>query len=160
MTDPVETVCNLTGCTEEQARQVLNETKDIIEAVDRLLEKKPSPAEKFLFEKKRPRETTPEEQIIRPIRTIMKELDEKTSTLLYRPVREELNEMRDHHEEMALQNSCFQECQLPSLQSEAQIQETACQSQSGCSYDSQLNDQTLLCSDHQYPQSYQVQEMA
>ena len=60
MADPIETVCLLTGCTEAEAEKALAETEDLVEAVDRLLEKKPSPAEKFLSEKKRPRKVTPE----------------------------------------------------------------------------------------------------
>jgi hypothetical protein len=157
MSDPIQTVCSLTGCTEEEAKQALNQTEDIVDAVDHLLEKKPSPAEKFLTGKKRPREVTPEEEIIRPIRTMMKEFDEKTSTLLYRPLREEPAEKRDPLVEKVLQSSYFQECQLPSLESEAEKQETACQSQFGCSSCSQSNGQTQPCSDRQCPQLSQVQ---
>jgi len=152
MTDPVETVCILTGCTEEQAKRALDETEDIVEAVDRLLEKKPSPADKYISEKKRPREVSQEEQIIKPIRSMLKELDEKTVTYLSGPSREAPAEKQDHHEETAQQSSYFQECQLPSLESEAGKQETACPSQFGCSSCSQLSDQTPPCSDRQCPQ--------
>jgi hypothetical protein len=127
MNDPIQTIRSLTGCTEEQANKAFDETEDIIEAVDRLLEKKPSPADKFLSGKKRPREVTPEETVIGPIRTMLKTLDEKTSTMLYRPVRGEQAETQDPLVEKVLQSSYFQECQLPSLQSKVEKQETVCQ---------------------------------
>ena len=53
MTDPLETICNLTGCTLEDATQVYNETKDVIEAVDRLLAKPQSAADKYIQSKKK-----------------------------------------------------------------------------------------------------------
>jgi hypothetical protein len=160
MSDPVQTVCSLTGCTEDEAKRALDLTEDVIEALDLLLEKKPSPTDKYFSGKKRPREVTHEEEIIRPIRSMLKELDEKTTTSLYRPVRGELNETQARHEEKVPQSSCFQECQLPSLESVVEKQGTACPSQSGCSSGSPSNGQTLPCSDRQCPQQTQGQGTA
>lgn len=156
MADPIQTICSLTGCSEEEAKRAFDETEDVVEAVDRLLEKKPSAAEKFL-NKKRTREVTPEEEIIGPVRKIMKLMDEKISTSLYRPLREELAEMRDRHEETVQQNNYSQECLLPSLELKAETQGIACPSQSEYSSGLQSNGQTLPCSDHQSLQLSQDQ---
>lgn len=127
MRDPVQTVCSLTGCTEEEANRVLNETEDVVEAVDRLLEKGQSKAEEIIKQKRRKLAHTPEEEVIRPIRNMLKEIDEKHSTSLYQPAREAPSETQVPREETVLQNSYFQECQLPSLQSEVEKQETVYQ---------------------------------
>jgi hypothetical protein len=157
MTDPIETICNLTGCSHEEAERVYNETKDMIEAVDRLLETKPSSAEKYIQSKKKPKQVTEEEKIIGPYRAYLKELDEKRSTSLGQHGHEGSVEMLDRHAEMVLQNNCSQECQLPSLQSAVETRETACPSQSEYSCDSQLNVQTSPCSGLQSLQSFQGQ---
>ena len=127
MSDPIQTICSLTGCTEDEAKRVFDETEDVIEAVDRLLEKKPSVAEKIINERKRVRQVTPEEELIGPIRKMLKTIDEKRPISLYQPEHVEQVEKQDHHEEMVQQNNCSQECQLPSLESEAQKQGTAYQ---------------------------------
>lgn len=155
MADPLETICNLAGCTREEAEKVYSETKDVVEAVDRLLAKPLSAAEKYIQTKKPKHVTTEEEKIIAPYRAFLKELDDKRSTSLSQHGYEGSVEMLARPAEMVLQNNCSQECQLPSLQSEAQKQETACPSQSECSCDSQLNAQTSPCSDHRCPQSCQ-----
>ena len=160
MTDPVQMVCTLTGCTQEEAEKVLNDTEDVVEAVDRLLVKKPSNADKYLSEKKRSRELTPEEQIVSKFRPTLQQFDKLVSTSLYQPVREELNETQVLHEETAQQNSYSQECQLPSLQSEVETQGTACPSLSGCSCGSPSSGQTPHGSGPQCPQSCQVQGTA
>lgn len=158
MSDPIQTVCLLTGCTEEEADRALMETEDIVDAVDRLLEKKPSPADKYINSKKRAREVTPEEEIVQPIRAMMKKFDEVRPISLYQREPEVLDEMQDLPEETVQQNNYSQECQLPSLESKAQKQETAYQLPSEYSCDSQSNDQTSLCSDLQSLQLSQVQE--
>ena len=159
MADPIETICNLAGCSYEDAKKMYEVTNDIVEAVDRLLEPTLSAAEKYIQSKKPKREVTEEEKIIGPYRVILKEFDEKMSTSLGQHGHEGSVERLDHHEEMVLQNNCSQECQIPSLESVAEKQETACQLQSECSCDSQSNDQTSPCSGPQCPQSYQDQGM-
>ena len=132
MTYPISSVCNLAGCTREEAERVY--TGDIVEAVDKLLVKVSSPAEKYI--KKRPRQVTPEEEIMAPIRKIMKQFDESMSTAVGQRGHEGSVETLARPAEMVLQNNCSQECQLPSLQSEAQTQGTACPSQFEYSCDS------------------------
>ena len=158
MADPLETICELAGCSRDDAEKVYSETNDVVEAVDRLLAKPQSSAEKYIQSKKPKKEVTEEEKIIAPYRKYLKELDEKmSSTSLSQHGHEGSVERLVRPAEMVLQNNCSQECQLPSLQSEVETQGTACQSQSGCSCGSQLNDQTLPCSDLQCPQSCQDQ---
>lgn len=158
MTDPIALICMLTGCTEEDANRVFNETEDVIDAIDRILEKKPSAINEYIESKKRPRQVTPEEKIVGSFREKLKELDNLISTALYRPLREELAEMRGRHGETVLQNNYSQECLPPSPQSKVEIQETACLSQSECSCDLQSRGQIPPCSDLRCLQSCQDQE--
>lgn len=154
MTDPLETICNLTGCSMETAEKVYDETKDVVEAVDKLLEIKESAANKYIQRKKRKLEETEEEKIIKPYRKILKEFD---SILEGQLSHGGSTAKLDRHEETVQQNNCSQECQLPSLELKAETQETAYPSQSEYSSCLQSNDQTLPCSDHQSLQSCQDQ---
>ncbi len=114
MSDPIETICNLAGCSSEEARKVYAEVGDVVEAVDKLLVKVSSPADKYI--KKRTREVTPEEEVIGPIRKVMKIFDDKTSTSLGQHGYEGSVATLAPHEGTVQQNSCSQQCQLPSLQ--------------------------------------------
>jgi hypothetical protein len=126
MSDPIETICNLAGCSREDAERTYSEVGDIVEAVDKLLVKVLSPADKYL-NKKRQREVTPEEEVIAPIRKVMKRFDDKISTALGQHGYEGSVATLAPHEETAQQNNCYQQCQLPSLEEEAQKQGTAYQ---------------------------------
>ena len=144
MRDPIQIICNLTGCTEEEAEEAYHTTQDVVDAVDLLLDATKSTTANL---KKRQRETTPEEQIMNPIRKMLKQMDEKRTTSLYRHGYEGSVEMLDHHEETAPQSSCGPEYQPPSQELRVQIPEIAYPSQSECFCDSQSNAQTLPCSD-------------
>jgi hypothetical protein len=146
MRDPIQIICSLTGCTEEQANEAYDKTQDTVEAIDLLLE---APKSTTANLKKRPRETTPEEQIIAPIRKLMKEIDEKRSTSSYQHGYEGSVEMLDPPEETAPQSSCVREYQPLSLQLEVQKQETAYPSRSGCFCDSQSSGRTSPYSDQE-----------
>ena len=63
MTDPILTICNLSDCSREEAERVYAETKDVVEAVDRLLAKTRSTAQKYIEAKRKPKEVTEEEKI-------------------------------------------------------------------------------------------------
>jgi ElaB/YqjD/DUF883 family membrane-anchored ribosome-binding protein len=125
MADPIETICNLAGCSREDAERVYSEVNDIVEAVDKLLVKVSSPADKYI--KKRKREVTPEEEVIAPIRKVMKQFDDRMSTALGQRGHEGSVEMLAPREETAQQNNCSQQCQLPSLEEAAQRQGIAYQ---------------------------------
>ena len=129
-------IVEMAGCSEEDAKRVYAEVGDVAEAVDILMPKPKSTADKYI-EKLKPKPIVSEEQKwCRQVREVLKEMDDKKSTASNQP---ELGERSEHcilPEEKVQQNNCFQECHLPALESGAQIQETACPSQSECSCDS------------------------
>ena len=154
MSDQIQTICSLTGCSENEANEALDRTQDVVEAVDLLLAKA-----KTTVMQKRSRGITREEEIIAPIRKIMKRFDEDRATSSGQHGYEGSVEKLLHHEEMVLQNNCDQECQLPVQESMVQIQEIVCQSQSECSFCSQSNGQTLPCFDQGCSQLNRLQDM-
>ena len=126
---------SLTGCSQEEAEKALSEHgNDVIEAVDSLLsggDKRTAPKKKELDET---------QQFFKKLRESTDALNASIEAGLKptsggQHVSSELDEMRDLREETAQQSSCFQECQLPSLELKAGTQETACPSQSECSCD-------------------------
>lgn len=147
MSDQIQTICSLTGCSEKEATEALDRTEDVVEAVDLLLVKA-----KTTVVQKRPRQVTAEEEIIAPIRKIMKRLDEDRATSSGQHGYEGSVEKLPHPSEMVQQSNCDQECQLDVQQSMVQTQEIACQSRSECSFCSQTNGQTLPCSGQVYSQ--------
>ena len=142
MSDPIDTICNLTGCTRDQAEETYHETQDVVEAVDRLLQKPVSAADKYVNKNRKVQELTEEQKILKKTREILKRFDEERSNFAGQRVSEGSSVTQLHRGEMALQNNCSQECQLPSLESTAQTQETACPLQSEYSCDLQSSDQT------------------
>jgi hypothetical protein len=125
MADPIETICNLASCSREDAERAYSQVGDIVEAVDKLLVKVSSPADKYI--KKRTREVTPEEELIGPIRKVMKRFDDNMSTSLGQHGCEGSVATLAPREGTAQQNNCSQQCQLPSLEEAAQTQGTAYQ---------------------------------
>jgi hypothetical protein len=133
-------IVEMAGCSEEEAKRVYDEVGDVTEALDRLIPKTVYSADKYINKIKPIPEVSDEQKWCRTVREFLKEMDEKKSTSANQPEREERSEHCILREETAQQNSCFQECHLPALESGAQTQETACQSQSECSSDSPSND--------------------
>jgi hypothetical protein len=138
----IQMIVDLAGCSEEDAKRVYDEVGDVSEAVDILMPKSVHKADTYINKLKPKTEITEEQQWCRYVRGVLKTMDEKKATSAGQPEREERSEHCTLREETAQQNSCFQECQLPSHQSEVEKQETVCQSQSGCFSDSQSNVQT------------------
>ena len=132
MNREIETICELSGCSKEDAIKSWEEFGDIVEAVDNLLPGKSS---------KKIKELSEEQQLFKEMREMLKKMDEKKQINLVAREPCEQDETQDHHEETFLQNNYFQECQIPSLELKVEKQEIVCQSQSGCSCDLQLNDQ-------------------
>ena len=127
-------ICTLTGCDQDMAREVFNQTGDVTLAVDKILFKTELPPKK-----KRVLDEVGSE--LEKIRETMKELDKQMdsrpestinqySTSSSRLAREVSVSRPVHRGETVLQNNYSQEYQLPVLQSEAQTQETVCPSQS------------------------------
>ena len=131
-------IMSLTGCLEDEAKKAYNaKNGDVLSAIDFILfGDKPPPASK-----KRKREDINEhERHLNEMRKKMEDMDlqiEKRQNTTSNPLEcEESSETPDRHEEMAQQNSCFQECQIPSTESVAQTQGTAYPPHPARSYDS------------------------
>jgi hypothetical protein len=120
---------SLTGCTQDEAQFAYNETEDIVDAVESVLNKiAPLPKSVTLSNprKRRREDMTPDEEHVQNLRPTMElmnnEIESKiTSTQRAASSRAETQNLR---EETALRNNCSQEYQLPSVESEAQTQET------------------------------------
>lgn len=131
-------IMSLTGCLEDDAKKAYNaKNGDVLSAIDFILfGDKPPPASK-----KRKREDINEhERHLNDMRKKMEDMDlqiEKRQSTTSNPLEcEESSETPDRHEEMAQQNSCFQECQIPSTEAVAQTQGTAYPPHPVRSYDS------------------------
>ena len=129
----VEIICELSGCSVEDATKAWEELGDIVEAVDRLL-----PGKKPILKAKKISE---DQEKFNEIRKLCKTMDEIKSISSNQSAYEGQVEQLDRHEGTVLQNNYSQQCQLPSLEATEQKQETVCPSQSECFYDLQLNDQ-------------------
>ena len=123
MSDKIEIICNLAGCSAKEAEDALAETGDVIEAVDRLMAKPQCLSNKFIKPFVKP-ELTQEQQEIKFVRESLKKFDDLKIISLSRPDCVQPSVQNNHHEETVLQNNCSQQCQIPSLESEAQKQET------------------------------------
>ena len=129
--DPVEMklimmICSLAECSEEVAREAYSKTQDVLLAVDSILfqTQLPKPL------KRKREDITPEEEYLAEVRQIMKNFDEEADKRIRNvptsdlPVCMEEDETPDPLEETALQSSCFQQCQIPSMEGVDQTQET------------------------------------
>ncbi len=144
MSDPIDTICSLAGCPREDAERMYAETKDVVEAVDKLLAKVSSPAEKYMYSRRSKVEETEEQKTLRKLRDVMEQITENIGKSISSNQRGSEGSVvtPSHHEETVQQSNCSQECHLPSLELEAQIPEIACLLPSESTYDSPLNDRT------------------
>jgi hypothetical protein len=126
MSDPIEMICTLSGCPREDAERVYAETGNVVDSVDKLMV-----AVTPVYQKHIPiiaKKALTEEQItVGKIREYMKNNVDTRSTCGGPPEQPAQDETQIPHEETVLQNNCSQKCQLPSLQEEAETQETVCQ---------------------------------
>ena len=146
MSAPIQTICNLTDCSIEEAILAYAETKDVTDAVDKLLIKVINKSDKYLNKPKVEQHLTEEQVEIANVRKLMKENDDRMYS--FKPIESnppefvESNVMPFHREETVLQNNYSQECQLPSQLSVAETPETVCQLQSESTCDLQSSGQT------------------
>jgi hypothetical protein len=136
MNKNIQTIIELTGCSEDDAMRVYAETNDVEDAVDKLLPAAKNHARKYYDAIRPVRTYTQEEQELKKLRDAMKKMDDQRLTTLNPRGFVVPSAPNIHHEEMALQSNCDQECQLPVLQLEAQTQGTVCPLPSECSSDS------------------------
>ena len=159
MSRAVETIMELTSCSEDDAQRVYAETNNVEDAVDKLLPPAKNTARKFYDAIKPVRVYTEEEKQIRILRESLKTMDvehDKRSILSNQRESAEQVEQSIRHEETVPQSSYYQECQLPSLQPEVRKPETACRLLSECSCGLPSNAQTLHGSAHQCDQCCQA----
>jgi hypothetical protein len=142
MNKNIQTIMELAGCSEDEAMKVYAETNDVEDAVDKLLPPAKNLARKYYDAIKPVRTYTQEEQDIKQLRDILKKMDDERLTSLNPRGFVAPTAPNTLREETAQQNNYGQECQLPVLQSEAQIPEIVCLLPSEYSSDSQLNAQT------------------
>ena len=126
MNKNIQTIIELTGCSEDDAMRVYAETNDVEDAVDKLLPPAKNSARKYYEAIKPVRTYTQEEQEIKKLRDTLKKMDDERLTSLNPRGFVVPSARNTHREETVLQNNCDQECQLPVLQSEAETPETAC----------------------------------
>ena len=126
MNKNIQTIIELTGCSEDDAMRVYAETNDVGDAVDKLLPPAKNQARKYYEAIKPVRTYTQEEQEIKKLRTALKKMDDERLTSLNPRGFVAPSAPNTHRAETVLQSNCDQECQLPVLQSEAQTPETAC----------------------------------
>lgn len=129
MADPIPLIISLTGCTQDEAQFAYNEKGDVVDAVEDILNRiAPLPKSVTLSNprKRRREDMTPEEEHVQNLRPTMErmnnEIESKITSNQHAASSPAVTQT--HHEEMAQQNSCSQECQLPSVESEVQTQET------------------------------------
>ena len=139
MSRAIETIIELTGCSEDDAQRVYAETNDVEDAVDKILPPAKNAARKY-YDAIRPfRNYTQQEKDFRIMRDSLKAMDEehaKRSTSSNQPESAVQVVQSTPREETVQQNSYYQECQIPALELEAQIPEIVCLLPSECSSDS------------------------
>lgn len=134
MSDPIESICDLANCSVEEAKKAYEETGNIIDAVDMLF-KVPTVSSSKYTHSRVPAELTEEQREKKRIREILERFDKEKSTSLNQRVDEGSSVTLVRHGETVLQNNCSQQCQIPSLQEEAETPETVCPLPSECSCD-------------------------
>lgn len=129
MTDSIALIVSLTGCSEEEARDVYQMKGDTVDAVEYIMNKyNPLPKSVELTNpRKRKREDiTPEEEHVQNLRPTMEQMNREIESKITSNQRAPSSgdATQTPHEEKVLQNNCSQVCQLPSVEEEAQTQET------------------------------------
>ena len=142
MNSHIQTIIELTGCSEDDAMRVYAETNDVEDAVDRLLPPAKNAARKYYEAIKPMRTYTEQEKQIKVLRDELKKMDDARLTSLNPRGFVVPSAPNTLHEGTAQQSNYGQECQLLVLQLEAEIPEIVCLLPSEHSSDSQSNAQT------------------
>jgi len=136
MSDPIGMICELANCSRDEADRAYEKTRNVVDAVDMLLEVPSMASSKYTCSRVT-HQLSEEDREKKRIREILERFDKERATSLDQHVDEGSSVKLVPREETVLQNNCSQQCQLPSLQEGVQIPETVCPSQSECSCDSQ-----------------------
>jgi hypothetical protein len=130
MADPIALIITLTGCSEDEARTAYSLKGDTVDAIEDILNKTAPPTSSIGLPRKRQREDITDDEVeLTKIRTTMETFDNEISNKLTSNQHAASSEAVKliPREETVLQNNYSQECQIPSVQEEAQTQETECQ---------------------------------
>jgi len=131
----VEKVMDMACCSKEDAQRCLEQSNgDVFEAI--CLFMNATEAKKVLDEK---------QTFFTETRKALAEVERlcvKRLAISDQSELSELNEKKNHHEEMVQQSNCSEEYRLLTLESEVEIPAIVCPLLSECSYDSQLNNHT------------------
>ena len=84
MSDPLDMICEITGCSREEAETVFAETKDVVEAADRLLKKTELKSQKYIPTKSE-QVLTDEQKEVKKVRELMKQMDDRRNSTLSGP---------------------------------------------------------------------------
>ena len=124
----IQTIRELAGCTEDDAMRAYADTNNVLDAVDLILPKKVSIAEKYINAKKPVKVLTGQQLEAVERRKNMEMLDKQHEEVTLSRQRDSGEPAVSYipREETVLRNNCDQECLLPVLQSEAQTPGTAC----------------------------------
>ena len=128
MEKDISLIMSLTECNQEIAKNAYEEKNgDVLLAVDFIMfGNNPPPS----YKKRKRTDITDHEEYLNSMRKTMENMDsqiEKRQSTTTNPLDcEELSETQDHREEMALQNNCLQECQIPSMEEVAQTRGIEC----------------------------------
>ena len=144
MSRAVEIIMNITGCSEDDAQRVYAETNNVEDAVDNLFCMPESKSRKHIEKIKPVKVVNEYQETSRLLREQMKKLDEvhsKRSISSNQPDCAAQVEQSTPREETVPQSNCYQECQMPVLEVEAQKLEIVCPSPSGYSCGLRLSDQ-------------------
>jgi hypothetical protein len=128
MTDPIALIVSLTGCSEDEAREVYELREDTVDAIEYIINKyNPLPTSVGLSNprKRRRDDITPEEEHVQNLRPTMEQMTSNIENQITsnQPSASSTNEKRTPHEEMVLRNNCSQEYLLPSVPEEVETQE-------------------------------------
>lgn len=137
MTDPIPLIMSLTGCSEDEARFAYNEKCDTVDAIEYILDKiapLPKTASISNPRKRKRDDITPDEEAVQNLRPTMEKMTQNIESAITS------NQPAPSSEDVTpaplggtvLQNNCSQVCQLPSVEEEAQTQETENHSWSEC----------------------------
>lgn len=141
MSDPVDTICALVGCSREDAEISYARTNNVLDSVDELIV---MPKSAIKLPMKRKRELTPEEEEVTRIRHLMEKAEteiQKNITASNQLDCELPSVTKDLHAETVQQSNDYLQYPLPSLVLEVEIPEIVYPLQSEYFCDSQSHDQ-------------------
>ena len=137
MTDPIPLIMSLTGCSEDEARFAYNEKCDTVDAIEYILDKiapLPKTAGMSNPRKRKREDITPDEEVVQNLRPTMEKMTREIENSITSNQPAPSSEVVTQAPLVGtvLQNNYSQICQLPSVEEEAQTQETESRSSSEC----------------------------